>query len=1167
MAFDLASARPVQQTGFDIATAKPAEELRAQRAVAEKAQADTEAANARIAAGHNARPMDLREGVRSFGAAATNLAKGVLDIPRLAETAITAPAGLVAGRPVRGPIQTVQEGLLSPAELAPRDQNEEYVAKLNQFAGGAAGGIGLAKNLADNAVGPVTRKVGETLADMPGRQLLGSQTAATAVQDVQNKGGGPIAQTLAGVVAGGAPMVGAAGTAGNLSRAAGEAPFAPGAPKFGPAVEKARRLGYPLLPSQVRGRAQAHAPAGQFSTGYATPGYFGEAFGGPDMGPMAIIDSQKRTNAHAAKELGISEITPQGLALAKNPHNAVFNEVARSVPNITPDEALTTALNALGEARRTNPLLRNSRDVELLRERLLAAGPVPTQKVLDAIREYRRDASTLYKRIGDPEAEQQAAAYRQAADALEDAIERQAGVLDPSLVPRLKDARIALAKIHNVEDSLDGNNVDALRLARIGDKFPLSGYLADIAEIAREFPATMKSATGVSLPIPSEVGVINSISLAARRHFGHSQGPRVLQEGFQEKFGAVDPTYDPRLPPTPVEGSPFAEYAPPAADAPGGADVMPPAPGGGPGLTATNLADDFDQLPPAESFPGDLTAETPPMGGSDIPQGTTGSRDEFAAYPPRVPPAGDDLAADFAQDADFIAGRSGVQDPGLDFAPDPDMASASIVRGGGEPGTVQDTLDLVEDLLGVDLRGRPLDPETGAGMSGPDVRQPYTRPAPDLGDDLGTGFGEPPADPLLGFDPVREGDFEPGVGPFQRGPRGGDDIVDADVTDTTVRRGQRKLPPPGDDDLGAAMVEPAGPNPPNIPPAPEWLLRAINEAEPPPENVTNIADPRRAASAESGIDQLDDLADRVQPPAKGDDVRNLVDDETDLGDGMVDLTDQVMDTIANTGPAANSPRTGGSLSDVLLRMRELGGVDEADFQAQLAARKADPNDPLNSIGGDMERAAQKSDMQFRTGMAGAKQEFSDLGDDLTLEDAPARPAAADLADDGLKLEDLPKRRPGDVAIKVTRNPPADIIPRKPLPPNPIVYHSGPARNPSRWLVLEDKGDSWQIRSIDTTGFKAENKGYHRGPGRELYLMAAKDAQKAKRVLNSDTDMTVDAIDAIERAVKDGELMVDDWDNAIAAARKQIEESGGKRASRGEKGGEPWFKNIRPGPAS
>lgn len=740
MAFDLASARPVEKQGFDIGTAKPSSMLREERAVADKAQADTEAANAKIAAGHNARPFDLREGVRSAGAAMTNVAKGVLDIPRMAETLITAPASIIAGRPVRGPIQTVQEGLLSPPELAPRDQNEEYVAKLGQFGGGAASGVSLAKNLADNAVGPVTRKVGEILADMPGRQLLGSQTAATAVQDVQNKGGGPIAQTLAGVVAGGAPMVGAAGTAGNLSRAAGEAPFAPGAPKFGPAVEKARRLGYPLLPSQVRGRAQAHAPAGQFSTGYATPGYFGEAFGGPDMGPMAIIDSQKRTNAHAAKELGISEITPQGLALAKNPHNAVFNEVARSVRTINPDDDLTAALTALGEARRTNPLLKNSNDVELLRERLLAAGPVPTQKVLDAIREYRRDASTLYKKIGDPEAEQQAAAYRQAADALEAAIERQAGVLDPTLVPRLKDARTALAKIHNVEDAMDGQNVDALRLARIGEKFPLSGYLADIAEIAREFPQTMKSATGVSLPIPSEVGVINSLSLAARRHFGHSQGPRVLQEGFQEKFGAVDPTYDPRPAPTPVEGSPFAEFAPPAGDVPGGADVMPPAPGGGPGLTATNLADDFDTLPPAEANVGDLTADVPPMGGSDIPQGTTGSRDEFAAYPPRVAPAGDDLAADLVPEGqmgelDFSPTQIEPVSPLDDAVPNPAPGS----------GLADDIIPPMTDqeLLDIQL-------QTALPPGAEPPAMPPRRPPPPGDDDLGAAMVEPegPRGPL-----------------------------------------------------------------------------------------------------------------------------------------------------------------------------------------------------------------------------------------------------------------------------------------------------------------------------------------------------------------------------------------------------------------------------------
>jgi hypothetical protein len=74
---------------------------------------------------------------------------------------------------------------------------------------------------------------------------------------------------------------------------------------------------------------------------------------------------------------------------------------------------------------------------------------VPTQQALDAIRSYRQDATKLFKQaemggsgVGVLEAEQAAFAYRQAADALEAAMERQAGRLYPDLVPRLRSIRI-----------------------------------------------------------------------------------------------------------------------------------------------------------------------------------------------------------------------------------------------------------------------------------------------------------------------------------------------------------------------------------------------------------------------------------------------------------------------------------------------------------------------------------------------------------------------------------------------------------------------------------------------------------------------------------------------------------------------------------------------------
>lgn len=802
---------------------------------------------------------------------------------------------------------------------------------------------------------------------------------------------------------------------------------------FGQSVERARRLDFRVLPSQVAGRAQADAPMGEFGFHHKVPGTFRQGLTATDLVPMAVIDNQKRVNAYAAKELGITEITPQGLAFAKNPHNAVFNEVAQSLPTLRTDWELGNAADAIGAARRTNPLLKTSSAVEEVRDRLLTMEQIPTQKALDAIRSYRQDASRLYRQAdmgsGDVVAAEQAAeAYKAAANALEDAIERQAGVLNPDLVPRLKEARTALAKIHNVEDALDGVNVDPQKLVKASDRYPLSGYLKEIADVARDFPDTMKSATGVSLPSQSEVGSIWSPHLFARRHAGRGQGPALLRDEFQNRFGRADPTYDPRPAPPPRAAPPISDYTPPDPNLPGGADVGPPTQGGGGGLAATGLADDFEILQPAEMRVGDLTAETPPMGGS-LPGGLA---DDIVAGPRQdgfddVPPVqlgGSNIdfllnggydealgrpAADLGLETpprDFSAGAGGVLDEGLDFAPDPEMASAPIVRGGPQPGPVADSELLAQELMGAELRGRPLDPETGAGIAPEGVDQPFTRPAAGLGDDFGTDFGAPPRDPLLEdqLGAALGGDFEPGVGPQ---PRPGFDPY-ADATDAEIigmqrpTQSQRPLPPP--EDLAGDLVEPQG------------------------------------------------------PPRGG---------------------------------------KGGAAAD------------------------------------------------------------------LTLDEGPARAVAPDVTDDGLSVESLPKRKPGDVGVKRTNSPPADMIPRKALPPKPIVYYSGPERNPSRWLVIEDKGDSWQLRSVDTTAFKQENPGYFRPPGRELYVTAARDAAERGKVFNSDTDMSADAVEAIARGVEAGDLIVDDWDNAIKAARAALE-AGGGRASRGAKGGEPWFKNIRPG---
>lgn len=533
---------------------------------------------------------------------------------------------------------------------------------------------------------------------------------------------------------------------------------------FGGEVERARRLDYRVTPSQVAAKAQLEAPIGDF--GPSVPGTLREAFTGPDFHVRAIIDNQKRTNAFAAKELGLTELTTMGLQFAKNPHNAVFNEVAQSLPVLRADWELGNAAMALGAARRNNPLLRTTTAVEEVRDRLLNMESLPTQQALDAIRSYRQDASKLFKQaemggsgIGVLEAEQAAMAYRGAADALEAAIERQAGQLYPDLVPRMRDARTALAKIHNVEDAFDGTNVNPQTIAKLSERYPLSGYLGEIAAVARAFPDTMKVATGIDVPIQTQQGALNSISLAARRAVGRSQGPALLADPFQNRFGRADPTFDPRPAPQGAAGaSPFAEFTPPDPSVPGGAEVMPPGPVLGPEvgrMGAIGLADEFDTLPEAELRPGDLTAETPPMGGS-LPAGLV---DELTGGP--------DLPLEPATmgELDFTPTQ-------LDQYPDP-FPEAPAATGGIDLGDALQPPLTDAELLDLQLQT--------ALPPGPDPRLGDVRPRP-----------QPPDEPLAGA------------------------LAGPDVPpQSALPAPQKRLPPPPDDDLAAGLVpvEPQGPAP------------------------------------------------------------------------------------------------------------------------------------------------------------------------------------------------------------------------------------------------------------------------------------------------------------------------------------------------------------------
>jgi hypothetical protein len=569
---------------------------------------------------------------------------------------------------------------------------------------------------------------------------------------------------------------------------------------YGANVEQARRLDYRVMPSQVDAEAQKIAPLGK--TNVSPPGTLRQTFAGPTLKDRFTIDNQKRTDRYAAKELGISEITEQGLELAKYKHNAVYNELTRVVPVIRRDAGLEQAADLLGEARRNNPYLRNTQEVERVRDLLLSADSAPTQKALDAIREYRKDARTAFQKVGDVEAEQAAYAYRAAADALEDAIERQA---PPGMVERVRDARTALAKIHNVQDAYDGVHVDAQLLAKLGKKFPLSGYLGEIAQVATAFPDTMRSATGLTIKEPSNQSLLMSLNLAGRRALGREQIPTLMGDQFQSRYGAADPGYtpdgfgprqwdsDPSVgppvpPPTPTAGpsslsGDMLDLAPePTGDIPYTPVNPPPNPDAGLGLV-----EDAPPPFPAPNRPSGATALPGPLdenlGGLGIPAGGALPFSETPGAPPvvRTPPQDMRVAGTLSEGLDLVPDP--VANPDV-MPPTPDMNPGGLelqqpVAPGADvidldpnvidPESIAALFDLVQQNGGLDFtqpdlqlggRGRMLNPDRrnmpragGRGTTADDLslaegldvtpREPLALPAPDLRATEGGMVGTP----------------------------------------------------------------------------------------------------------------------------------------------------------------------------------------------------------------------------------------------------------------------------------------------------------------------------------------------------------------------------------------------------------------------------------------
>lgn len=245
------------------------------------------------------------------------------------------------------------------------------------------------------------------------------------------------------------------------------------------AVQAARDAGYVIPPTQAKPTLLNRA----------LEGFAGKI----TTAQNASARNQAVTNEKVRQAIGASELSPAGLAEVRQTANQAYDAIG-SVGKFNADNAFQRALDQAGassiQMQKNFPELVN-KDVDALITGLKGRGEFDAQSTIEAIKQFRADASTN-KIALDPAKKALGRAQAKIAGALEDLVERnltQAG--NPELLTNYRNARQILAKTYDVEKALNPTtgNIDAGKLAASLKKGrPMTGELRDVAEFASRFP-------------------------------------------------------------------------------------------------------------------------------------------------------------------------------------------------------------------------------------------------------------------------------------------------------------------------------------------------------------------------------------------------------------------------------------------------------------------------------------------------------------------------------------------------------------------------------------------------------------------------------------------------------------------------------------------------------
>lgn len=274
---------------------------------------------------------------------------------------------------------------------------------------GAGAGVRTAEMLASTLTQPASRAVAFELAKRPTLQIISGGGAGLGGQLAGEAGLGPAGQAFGSTIGALAPFprnpFSARINASPQAKATIEAGFV-----LPPAEASAGHIGEVNLPNL------AAAEAGKVK-----------------LGQLAAAKNQPLVNLYAQKELGLEPgtvLTPNTFKQVRDREGQVYREVASAVPEVdlARDPQFRSEAEKVGsrsaETERLFPSTTEPPGVKALRQELLTHARGGTNAVMNYIADLRFKATKNFQAVGDAQAHRMGAAQREAASALEDAMER-----------------------------------------------------------------------------------------------------------------------------------------------------------------------------------------------------------------------------------------------------------------------------------------------------------------------------------------------------------------------------------------------------------------------------------------------------------------------------------------------------------------------------------------------------------------------------------------------------------------------------------------------------------------------------------------------------------------------------------------------------------------------